>query len=71
MTPQRGRRVVPVPFALLLLLSSATPLTAQGLEYVKAHYTKYEHQIPMRDGVRLFTAVYVPCTGSAPRNRQS
>ena len=32
----------------------------QGLEYVKANYTKYEYRIPMRDGVRLFTAVYVP-----------
>ena len=29
-------------------------------EYIKATYTKYEHYIPMRDGVRLFTAVYVP-----------
>ncbi len=27
---------------------------------VKAHYTKYEYRIPMRDGARLFTAVYVP-----------
>jgi putative CocE/NonD family hydrolase len=27
---------------------------------VKAHYTKYEYRIPMRDGVHLFTAVYVP-----------
>jgi len=33
---------------------------AQGLEYVKANYTKYEYRIPMRDGKRLFTAVYVP-----------
>jgi putative CocE/NonD family hydrolase len=33
---------------------------AQGLEYVKAHYTKYEYRVPMRDGVRLFTAVYLP-----------
>ena len=33
---------------------------AQGIEYVKAHYTKYEYRIPMRDGVRLFTAVYAP-----------
>ena len=33
---------------------------AQGLEYVKSHYTKHEFKIPMRDGVRLFTAVYVP-----------
>jgi putative CocE/NonD family hydrolase len=28
--------------------------------YIKAHYTKYEHRIPMRDGKRLFTAVYLP-----------
>jgi uncharacterized protein len=27
---------------------------------VKANYTKYEYKIPMRDGKRLFTAVYVP-----------
>ena len=33
---------------------------AQGLDYVKANYTKYEYRIPMRDGMRLFTAVYVP-----------
>ena len=32
----------------------------QGLEYIKANYTKYEYRIPMRDGKRLFTAVYVP-----------
>src|SRR5262245_18394992 len=35
-------------------------LPAQGLEYVKANYTKYEYRIPIRDGARLFTAVYVP-----------
>ena len=27
---------------------------------VKAHYTKTEYRIPMRDGVTLFTAVYTP-----------
>jgi putative CocE/NonD family hydrolase len=27
---------------------------------LRATYTKYEYRIPMRDGVRLFTAVYVP-----------
>jgi uncharacterized protein len=27
---------------------------------VKAHYTKYEYRVPMRDGKRLFTAVYIP-----------
>src|SRR5277367_4638156 len=29
-------------------------------DYVKAHYTKYEYRIPMRDGVHLFTSIYVP-----------
>ena len=42
------------------LSSPLAAAVAQGLEYVKAHYTKYEYRIPMRDGVRLFTAVYVP-----------
>ncbi|MBR7784635.1 hypothetical protein KDM89_21110, partial [Undibacterium sp. LFS511W] len=27
---------------------------------VRERYTKYEYQIPMRDGVKLFTVVYVP-----------
>lgn len=27
---------------------------------IPAHYTKFEFRIPMRDGARLFTAVYVP-----------
>ena len=35
-------------------------IAAQGLEHVKANYTKYEYRISMRDGKRLFTAVYVP-----------
>jgi uncharacterized protein len=33
---------------------------------VKAHYTKYEYRIPMRDGVHLFTSVYVPKDASQP-----
>ncbi len=33
---------------------------------VREHYTKYEYRIPMRDGVRLFTAVYVPKDASRP-----
>jgi hypothetical protein len=36
-------------------------------DYIRAHYTKYEFRIPMRDGKRLFTAVYVPKdTGGGP-----
>jgi len=29
-------------------------------DHVKANYTKYEYQIPMRDGIKIFTSVYVP-----------
>jgi putative CocE/NonD family hydrolase len=32
----------------------------QGVDAVRARYTKYEYMIPMRDGARLFTAVYAP-----------
>ena len=35
-------------------------------DYVKAHYTKYEYRIPMRDGKKLFTSVYVPKDSSQP-----
>jgi len=28
--------------------------------YIRGHYSKYEFRIPMRDGVKLFTSVYVP-----------
>ncbi len=28
--------------------------------YARTHYNKYEYMIPMRDGIKLFTAVYVP-----------
>src|SRR5499427_5533155 len=38
----------------------------QGSEFVKTHYTKYEYRIPMRDGKRLFTSVYVPKEQSEP-----
>jgi uncharacterized protein len=41
-------------------LFSSRNAVAQGLEQVKARYTKYEYRIPMRDGKRLFTAVYAP-----------
>jgi uncharacterized protein len=35
-------------------------------DFVKSHYTKYEYRIPMRDGVHLFTAVYVPKVSAFP-----
>ncbi len=43
-----------------LLFLFAGCACAQGLEFIKANYTKYEYKIAMRDGVRLFTSVYIP-----------
>ena len=49
------------PMRLFLLgFTCASILSAQGLEYVKANYTKYEYRIAMRDGKKLFTSVYLP-----------
>jgi predicted acyl esterase len=55
---------------LTILLLAAPLLFAQApnaaetaqkqLEYTRAHYTKYDYRIPMRDGVKLFTSVFVP-----------
>ena len=39
---------------------------APELAYLREHYTKYEYNIPMRDGVHLFTAVYVPKDNDKP-----
>ncbi|HVI10561.1 MAG TPA: CocE/NonD family hydrolase [Candidatus Binatia bacterium] len=55
-----------LPFALLMFtVDFASAANAQARpdapEFeVKEHYTKYEYRIPMRDGVHLFTSVYVP-----------
>ena len=57
-----GRRIAILVVALLLgaagALAQAKP-DAPEVD-VQEHYTKYEYRIPMRDGVHLFTAVYVP-----------
>jgi uncharacterized protein len=51
----------------LLALSIFNPLALAAAEssdtnaaWLAEHYTKYEHRIPMRDGVKLFTRVYLP-----------
>ncbi len=39
---------------------AATPAAIPPAYDVKAHYTKMEQYITMRDGVRLFTSIYLP-----------
>ena len=56
----RFDRILPV-FVFACILATAAVGQEQDLEsYIREHFTKQEHMIPMRDGVKLFTAVYLP-----------
>lgn len=46
--------------ALVSIAACQTESANEGAFDVVAHYDKYEYRIPMRDGVRLYTVVYVP-----------
>jgi uncharacterized protein len=57
--------------AILALILALGSLSAQQPpqpqpEYVRANYTKFEYRVPMRDGTRLFTSVYVPKSSETP-----
>ena len=54
-------------FCVLLLFAGLTTAAVSRAQepsqlesYIRLHYQKQEHMIPMRDGVKLFTAVYSP-----------
>lgn len=49
-----------LPVLALLIVTTVLPLSAQDSIFVRQNFTKYEFQIPMRDGVKLFTIAYVP-----------
>jgi uncharacterized protein len=56
-----------IALSILLLLSTGVAAYAQDADeaektrtQIRMQYTKYEFRIPMRDGAKLFTAVYVP-----------
>src|SRR5882672_5561049 len=60
------KKIILSAFSFLFLVSIAITSFAQpgvsspDATYVKDNYIKYEFQIPMRDGKKLFTSVYVP-----------
>ena len=56
----KPRRILSLQFGLLALVLLATAVHAQTEAEVKANYTKTEQTIVMRDGVKLFTSIYVP-----------
>lgn len=53
-------RLVVAIVVCLFIASFTTLVGAQGVDFVRERYEKREHQIPMRDGAKLHTAVYSP-----------
>lgn len=47
-------------FSALFTFSLATSAQETDSAYVRNNYTKIERQITMRDGIKLFTAIYMP-----------
>ena len=47
-------------FTLLKPLAAGDGLSDTNANWFEEHYTKYEYRVPMRDGIKLFTRVFVP-----------
>lgn len=56
----RGIALACVVASLFALAVSAPAAVAQPAPPLRDHYRKIEYRIPMRDGIRLYTSVYVP-----------
>ena len=41
-------------------LAQRAPVSAHDSAFVRQNYRKLDHQVPMRDGVKLYTVIYVP-----------
>ena len=57
--------IILLPLALCLITAQdPQPIPAlqalQALIAIRENYSKFEYRIPMRDGVKLFTSVYIP-----------
>jgi putative CocE/NonD family hydrolase len=66
--PSAGACPEPAPAAAAAAPQSppATTPAEELAAYIAANYTKREVRIPMRDGVRLFTAIYTPKAAEKP-----
>src|SRR5437016_7496815 len=52
--------LLPLAFRVVIAQEAQPVPALAALAGVRENYSKFEHRIPMRDGVKLFTAVYVP-----------
>jgi len=48
-----------IAFVSLFFVAEAQHSISDSL-FIRRHYNKVEYQIPMRDGIKLFTVVYIP-----------
>ena len=49
------------PFTLLVFVQTGQAQDVGNIPaYIKQNYTRQDYQIPMRDGVKLYTIVYSP-----------
>lgn len=53
------RKLITLAFFMLTVLIVSAQY-AQDSAWIKEHYYKIERYIPMRDGIKLFTAIYIP-----------
>jgi len=44
---------------VVLAQGTANPPANPGAGWVRENYSKFEYRVPMRDGVKLFTSVYI------------
>ena len=49
-----------ITFLIALASAHGTASAATDSQWIEKHYTKKEVMIPMRDGIRLYTAIYQP-----------
>ncbi len=59
------RKTIVLLFCIILVSAASAQTPSQDSVWIRDHYYKMESYIPMRDGVRLFTAIYIPKDSSA------
>ena len=47
-------------FLIFTACGAAQPAASPLAGFIRENYSKFEYRIPMRDGVKLFTSVYIP-----------
>lgn len=56
------KKILLILVSLFFAIAASAQQSAEVIDaqWMKANYTKAEYMIPMRDGVKLYTAVYIP-----------